>query len=137
LSNPVYVRFFLFRPEEAGPGGFLSIDNHLDQAVDVDWQASVTSLEGNGILASATFGTGILPSGRWICVLTKLQTGGGGELSLFVDGKPTPELTSGLLTAPTFERVMFAISADGNQAGPINFWIDEVVVSPMPVSCAD
>jgi hypothetical protein len=67
----------------------------------------------------------------------KLQTGAGGEFSLYTGGRPQPDLMSGLMNTPSFERVMFASSPDGLQADPVSFLIDEVVVSSSPVGCTD
>jgi hypothetical protein len=140
MPNPTYVRFFLFLPQPTPHfvGAFVTLDNPQNQGVSVEWSDSVVSLESLGdLLASSTFGTGIFEPGRWVCVVMKVQTGPASELSLFVDGKSTPELTSELTGAPLFQRLMFAISPDGGQTQAADFWIDEVVLSQSPVGCAD
>ncbi len=135
LPDPVWVRFYLFVPE-ATPhfsGAFVTFDNDNREFLSVDWDDRSLTLDGarNAPTAAGP------PRGRWVCMLVKAQTAGGGELSLYIDGAPTPTLTSTLAAHPILHRLMFAISPDGTQPAPVDLFIDEVLMSRTPIGCED
>jgi hypothetical protein len=137
LPNPIWVRFFVFLPDDVPPfdGAFVTLDNPRKEAVWVDWWDGGMKLSGRVERVAEV--AGVPAHGRWVCIVVKQQTAGGNELSVFLDGSNTPTLTSPLDGSPVFQRLMFAISPDGTHPRPLDLWIDEVLVSPSPVSCED
>ncbi len=135
LPNPVYVRFFLFLPEDVPryDSSFVTIDD--PQGLWAGWTDHDVTL--SGLVTDERAVPGVVAHGRWVCMLVKARTGSDSELSLFVDGSATPVATTSLTMAPVFHRVMFAIDPDGNQTRPVDLWIDEVLVSGTPVGCDD
>jgi hypothetical protein len=135
LPDPVWVRFFQFMPESTPRFShvFLGLDNDEGQSVTVDWDDRNMILQGTRDTPMAP----PPPRGRWVCMLVKAQTGGAGELSLYLDGASTPTLTSPIDTHPILHRVLLAISPDGRQTQPVDIYIDEVLVSRTPIGCAD
>jgi hypothetical protein len=137
LPNPVWVRFFVFMPDDVPrfDGAFVTLDNDRSEEIGVDWWDRGMKLSGRVTRMPEVMG--VPAHGRWVCLLVKQQTAGGSELSVFVDGSQTPTLTSPMDGAPIFHRVLFAISPDGTHTRPLDLWIDEVLVSATPVGCQD
>ena len=138
IPNPAHLRFFLFlpNPTPAFVGAFATLDNHQNESVAVEWTDVTLDIDGNGdTVTTPAMRGGLLPQGRWLCVVMRVETGAASDLAVFLDDAGTPALQSSLTRPLVFDRVMFAISPDGSQTQAVDLFIDEVALAPTRLEC--
>jgi hypothetical protein len=143
IPDPAYVRYYIFTGAGTSQhgGGLMTMDDGgaPQKGVDVGWEDTTVDLEGD-VVASQPSRALALPHEQWHCLVVKVQMGSPGEMTVTLDGAPSPILSTSITTPVTLRRLMFSQSYDLTStpgALPFDAWVDEVAVSGTPLHCTD
>jgi hypothetical protein len=135
MHDTVYVRYFVFLHAAPPANADLVFDGIADM-LDTEWSQAQVDLDSTSLLVNPPQPIlGGFPTERWVCVTSMLDVASR-QLSLALDDKVV--LMGTMSRAPKTDRIHFRIEADlRGYAQGSDLWIDEVVASASPLTCAD